>query len=103
MAQYLVFALDKPDLKPYGISQTLRGQLLYFTEGTLSRRPMGKDSDEFVFPLERTTQLLEEGVFYVTSPLDDQNQAEIEITAEQEDFLAWLVSNQIERVRVSTV
>ena len=39
----------------------------------------------------------------MTSPLDDQNQAEIEITEEQEDFLDWLVSNQVEKVKVSEV
>jgi hypothetical protein len=102
MTQYLVFAVDQPALEPYEISQMLRGQLHYFTEGTGSRG--GKESgnsDEFFFPLHLTSELFEEGVFYVISPLDDQNQAEIEITEEQEDFLDWLVSNKIERVRIS--
>ncbi len=101
MARYFAFAVDKPDLEPYEISRTLRGQLHYFTEGTSSRRWNDSENpDEFFFPLERTSELFEEGVFYVTSPLDDQNQAEIEITEEQEDFLDWLVSNQIEKVQV---
>ena len=98
MAKYLVHAVDKPELKPYEVSRTLRGQLHYFTEGEIRSR---ENPNDYLFLLERTTQLLDEGVFYVTSPLDDQNRAEIEITDEQEDFLNWLVSNEIERVRVS--
>ena len=98
MAKYLVFAADKLALKPYEVSQTLRSQLHYFTEGEI--RDSQKPNDYF-FPLGRTSELLEEGVFYLVSPLDDQNRAEIEITGEQEDFLDWLVSNKIERIRVS--
>ena len=102
MAKYLAFAVDKLDLEPYEVSRMLRGQLHYFTEGASSRQwDESEDPNAFFFPLELTSELFEEGVFYVTSPLDDQNQAEIEITEEQEDFLDWLVSNKIEKVRVS--
>ena len=102
MAKYLASAIDKPTLEPYEISQTLRGQLQYFTEGARARRwEHSDDPNAFFFPLELTAELYDEGVFYVTSPLDDQNQAEIEITEEQEDFLYWLVSNQVEKVKVS--
>ena len=102
MTQYLVFAVDQPALEPYEISQMLRGQLHYFTEGVNSRRWNDSENpDKFFFPLERTSELLEEGVFYVTSPLDDQHQAEIEITEEQENILEWIVSHKIENVRVS--
>lgn len=98
MAKYLAAAVDKPELEPYEISRTLRGQLHYFTEGEIrdNNRP-----DDYFFPLEHTSELLDAGVFYLISPLDDRNRAEIEITAEQEVFLEWLVSNEIERVHVS--
>lgn len=95
---YLAFAADKQNFEPFEISRTLRGQLHYFTEGEI--RNSEKPNDYF-FPLERTAELLDTGVFYLVSPLDDRNRAEIEITAEQEDFLAWLVSNQIERIHVT--
>jgi len=98
--RYAVIPIDKPGVPTFEISSILKGQLHYFTEGLVQH---GGKADEFLFPLERTTQLLDEGVFYMTSPLDDQNRAEIEITEEQEDLLAWLVSNQIERVKVRPV
>ena len=104
MAKYVASALDKPTLEPYEISGILRGQLQYFTEGASgSQWEHSEDPNAFFFPLELTSELFDEGVFYVTSPLDDQNQAEIEITEEQEDFLDWLVSNKIEKVKVSEV
>ena len=97
MSNYLVIPLDKTEIAPYQISATLRKQLPYFTEGRIHD---ASDSDRYFFPIARTSELLEDGVFYVVSPLDDQNQAEIEITDEQEDLLEWLVSNRIEQARV---
>lgn len=97
MTKYHVIPLDKPEIAPYEISATLRKQLPYFTEGRIHDTG---STDQFLFPIARTSELLEDGVFYVVSPLDDQNQAEIEITDEQEDLLEWLVSNQIEDVRI---
>ena len=98
MTKYHVIPLDKTEIAPYEISATLRNQLPYFTDGRIHDTG---NSDEFVFPIARTTELLEDGVFFVVSPLDDQNQAEIEITEEQEDLLEWLVSNRIEEVRIT--
>ena len=89
MAKYHLIPLDKTEIDPYEISGTLRKQLPYFTEGRIHDTG---NSDKFFFPIARTSELLEDGVFYVVSPLDDQNQAEIEITDEQEDLLEWLVS-----------
>lgn len=100
MTKYHVIPLDKTEIAPYEISATLRNQLPYFTDGRIHD---AGNSDEFVFPIARTSELLEDGVFYVISPLDDQNQAEIEITEEQEDLLEWLVSNRIEQVRITEV
>lgn len=98
MTKYHVIPLDKTEIAPYEISATLRNQLPYFTDGRIHDTG---NSDEFVFPIARTTELLEDGVFFVVSPLDDQNQAEIEITEEQEDLLEWLVSNRIGKVRIT--
>ena len=100
MSKYHVIPLDKTEIAPYEISATLRNQFPYFTAGRIHDT---SNSNEFFFPIARTSELLEDGVFYVVSPLDDQNQAEIEITDEQEDLLEWLVSNRIERVRIMEV
>ena len=42
---------------------------------------------------------LDEGVFYLVSPLDSANMTEVEITEEQEAMLFWLNRNQVEHVR----
>ena len=43
---------------------------------------------------------LDDGVFYVVSPLDSDNAAEIELSDEQEAMLAWLDTKQVQHVRV---
>ena len=46
-------------------------------------------------------QWLDEGVVYVVSPLDAENQAEIELTEYHEAFLPWLLAHNIRRVRLA--
>ncbi|MDE0301222.1 MAG: hypothetical protein OXN17_21545 [Candidatus Poribacteria bacterium] len=100
MTKYSLIPLDKTSVSPHEISETLRNQLPYFTEGKFHD---SSNPDRLFFPIARTSELLEEGVFYVVSPLDDQNRAEIELTDEQEDLLEWLVSNHIEEARITTL
>ena len=39
---------------------------------------------------EEVTKWLDDGVFYLVSPLDSANTTEVELTEEQEEFLNWL-------------
>ena len=43
---------------------------------------------------------LDDGVFYLVSPLDSANMTEVELTEEQEVMLNWLDKNPIAHVRV---
>jgi hypothetical protein len=43
---------------------------------------------------------LDEGVFYLVSPLDSANQTEVELSEEQEALLEWLKLHRIQHVRV---
>ena len=97
MTRYFVSPIGKPEIEPFEITAELRTQLQYFTTGE-TRDP--KKLNEYFFPLLRTRGLLEDGVFYMVSPLDSQNQSEIEITLEQEIFLEWIVEKEVENIRV---
>ena len=46
---------------------------------------------------------VDEGVFYLVSPLDTDNMTEVELTEEQEIFLAWLHSGKVRHVRIEVV
>ena len=97
MHRYFVSSIEKPEIEPFEITTELRVQLQYFTTGE-TRDP--ERLNEYFFPLLRSRELLEDGVFYMVSPLDSQNQSEIEITLEQEIFLEWIVEKGIEKIRV---
>jgi len=97
MPRYFVSSIEKSEIEPFEITAELRVQLQYFTTGE-TRDP--ERLNEYFFPLLRSRELLEDGVFYMVSPLDSQNQSEIEITLEQEIFLEWIVEKGIEKIRV---
>ena len=59
---------------------------------------LGKD--EYWFAAADVARWLDEGVFYLVSPLDTANMTEVELTEEQEAFLQWLKENQVQHVRV---
>jgi len=43
---------------------------------------------------------LDEGVFYLVSPLDSANATEVELTEEQESLFTWLDKHGIQHVRL---
>lgn len=45
-------------------------------------------------------RLLDEGVLVLVSPLDSHHRTEVELTAEQEEWLEWMVKHGVERIRV---
>ena len=57
------------------------------------------DAEDPLAPL-RDRFHLPEGVIYLVSPLDSHNQTEVEISEEQEDWLRWMVQNQVQRIRL---
>jgi hypothetical protein len=92
--------LDRPDVAPRTITPRLRGQLVYFmtSADTPGIPPLGEG--EYWFAQGDVERWLEEGVFYLVSPLDTANMTEVEITEEQESLLTWLRAERIQHVRV---
>jgi hypothetical protein len=91
---------DRHDVAPLAISERLRGQLVYFmTPPGSPGLPELKD-DEFWFAPADVEKWLDEGIFYLVSPLDSANATEVELTEEQESLLDWLRKNRVRHVRV---
>jgi hypothetical protein len=51
--------------------------------------------------LDDARRWLDDLVVYVVSPLDAENQAEIELTEYHEAFVQWLVTHGVQHVRVA--
>jgi hypothetical protein len=100
MSQPVLVSVDQPGASPLSISARLRSQLVYFmTDATAAGvPPLGEN--EYWFTREEVAKWLDEGVFYLVSPLDTANMTEVELTEDQEAMLGWLARNQIQHVRV---
>src|ERR1700677_1441855 len=99
MSQILLVSVDHPDVKPLPISARLRSQLVYFMTPTATEGVPSLGEDEFWFARDEVAKWLDEGVFYLVSPLDSANMTEVEITEEQEAMLFWLNRHQVQHVR----
>jgi hypothetical protein len=92
--------VDRPIAAPLTISERLRGQLVYFMTppGASGLPPLAEN--EYWIARDEVARWLDEGVFYLVSPLDSANSTEVELSEEQESFLTWLQRNGIQHVRV---
>lgn len=100
MAGLLLVSVDRPEVAPRPISARLRSQLVYFGSASGAPEVPMLGEREYWFAEPEVARWLEEGVFYLVSPLDTANQTEVEITEEQEALLSWLQDNQVRHVRV---
>ena len=100
MARLVLVPLDRPEVAPLAITTRLRNQLVYFMSprDTPGLPPLGED--DFWFAADDVAKWVDEGVFYLVSPLDTDNMTEVELSEEQESFLAWLHSREVLHVRL---
>ena len=99
MPQIELVPVDHPEVRPLPVSARLRSQLVYFMSPTAALGVPALGENEFWFARDEVAKWLDDGVFYLVSPLDTANQTEVELTEEQEAMLFWLSRNQIQHVR----
>jgi hypothetical protein len=100
MSQPRLFSVERPEVAPLMISERLRGQLVYFMTPTGSAGVPALAENEFWLARDEVARWLDEGVFYLVSPLDSANATEVEITEEQESLLLWLNKHGIQHLRL---
>jgi hypothetical protein len=95
-------AVGHPEVAPLAISERLRSQLVYFMTppGAPDVPPLGEN--EYWIAQKEVKTWLEDGVFFVVSPLDTANATEVELSDEQESLLNWLQGHNIQHIRVLT-
>jgi hypothetical protein len=95
-----VVAVNRPELPPFAMPDRFRLDVAYFmTPGDHPGAP-ALGPNEYWIRQEDARRWLEDLVVLVVSPLDAENQAEIELTEEQEAWLQWMVDNEVEHIRL---
>jgi len=96
----MVYAAERPNLPPFRMSDRFRHEITYFMsipgESGVPKLPVS----EYWVKLEAARIWLDGGTFHLVSPLDSQNQTEIELSEEHEAWLEWMVANAVEHVRL---
>lgn len=100
MAKIFLTALDREGVPPREISPRLRTQLNYFASVPAAAEVPTLGESEFWFDPGEVRKWVDDGVFYLVSPLDTANTTEVELSEEQEDFLGWLLAQNVRHVRV---
>jgi hypothetical protein len=100
MASFRVTSVDNPSAVPIDISERMRSQLVYFMTPSDAPHVPPLEADEYWINAQSAAQWLEEGVFELMSPLDSNNNTTIELSEEQEIFFEWLVTYQVQHIRL---
>ena len=94
-------APDRPHVPALEMPDRFKMEIVYFMTPPGERgAPANLGENEYWIDAVEAKKWLDEGVVYVVSPLDAENQAEIELTEYHEAFLQWLVMHGIQRVRL---
>ena len=96
-----IHAVNHPEIPPLEVPDRFRMEIPFFMTPPGERgAPAALGENEYWIDLEDARRWLDEQVVYVVSPLDAENKAEIELTEYHEAFLQWLVTNNLNHVRL---
>jgi hypothetical protein len=100
---YRLVAVDNPQAPSLEVSTRLRAQLVYFMTPPDEPHVPPLAAQDYWIDAAHTAQWLEEGVIAVVSPLDEEHQAMVELSEEQEIFLEWLAAYHVQHIRVQSL
>ena len=95
-----VYAVNNPDLAPVEMPARFRTDVAYFMCPPGERGAPKLPPGEYWIDLNDARTWLDDGVVGVISPLDSENATEFELSEEQENWLRWMVQNEIQHVRL---
>jgi len=100
VADMLVYSVQHPKLPPFEMPSRFKHDVAYFMTSAGDKGAPKLPPGEYWIDLEDARRWLDEGVLLVYSPLDSTKQAEIAFTADQEDWLEWIVANRVNHIRL---
>ena len=97
-----VYAVDRPELAPLEMPSRFKHDIAYFMTPAGERGAPALAEGEYWIDPADVRRWLDEGVLRLVSPLDSENQAEVEIDEDQEAWLEWLAVHDVRRVRLGS-
>ncbi len=97
----LVYAVDRPELAPLEMPARFAHDVAYFMTPPGEQGAPQLPAGEYWIRKDEAQRWLAEGVLTLISPLDSENQADVEISEEQEKWLEWMVAHKIEHIRLA--
>jgi hypothetical protein len=97
---YWLIPMDNPAAPPLEVSGRLRSQLVYFMTPPDAPCVPQLQAHEYWIDAGQRAQWLDDGVLEVVSPLDDEHHTTVELSEEQEAFLEWLATHQVQHIRL---
>ncbi|HEY5314426.1 MAG TPA: hypothetical protein VIK18_17975 [Pirellulales bacterium] len=95
-----VLAVGRNDLVPFTMSDRFKHEITYFMSIPGEHGVPAMALGEYWVALPEAREWLDSGVFHLVSPLDSENQTEVELSEEQETWLEWMVEHQVQHVRL---
>lgn len=100
MSKIRIIPIGLEGITPREISPRFRTQINYFVGSPAAQgAPTLGEGEHWFDPIE-VEKWLDDGVFYLVSPLDTANMTEVELSEEQEDFLNWLKAKNVSHIRI---
>lgn len=97
----LVHAVNRPEVQPLEMPARFKHDIAYFMTPSGERGAPQLGIGEYWISIDEARRWFEDGVLEVVSPLDSENKAELELTEEQESWLDWLITNEVQHVRLT--
>ena len=94
-----VTATGRAEVRPIRLSERFRQEIPYFAADPPAGSSLAEG--EWCVDPDEARRLMDAGVLRLVSPLDSDSSAEIELSEEQEEFLDWVVTNDVRRVRLT--
>jgi len=95
-----VYAVGRPEIPPLTVSDRFRHEVVYFMSVPGDPGVPQLSEGEYWVQQASARSWLDEGVMHIVSPLDSENQTEVELSEEHETWLEWMVANRVEHIRL---
>src|SRR5439155_24494127 len=100
---YQLVPVDNPTAPPLAISARLRSQLGYFMTPPDEPHVPLLQPNYYWSDAEHSAQWFADVVFELVSPLEEEHPTVIVVSEEQELFIEWLMTHQIQHISVKEV